>query len=74
MRSCISPVSRLYLPISRLHLAYISPTSRLHLAHISPTEVRIPELYDAGQAETAQADLAPLPPEQLARLTVSSSK
>ena len=31
--------------------------------------MRIPELYDAPQAAAAQADLAPLPPEQLARLT-----
>ena len=47
---------------------------QVDLGGIEIAEVRIPELYDAPQAETAQAELAPLPPEQLARLTVSSSK
>ena len=42
---------------------------QVDLGGIEIAEVRIPELYDAPQAETAQADLAPLPPEQLARLT-----
>jgi hypothetical protein len=32
--------------------------------------MRIPELYDAPPAEASPADLAPLEPEQLARLTV----
>ena len=42
---------------------------QVDLGGIEIAEVRIPELYDAPQAETAQAELAPLPPEQLARLT-----
>ena len=42
---------------------------QLDLGGIEIAEVRIPELHDAPQAEAAQPDLAPLPPEQLARLT-----
>ena len=33
----ISPISPLDLPISPLHLPYISPRSPLHLRYISPT-------------------------------------
>ena len=42
---------------------------QLDLGGIEIAEVRIPELHHAPQPQAARPDLAPLPPEQLARLT-----